>query len=107
MLSRKYDRKIEIWLKTFIDDGFGGQVSSELKLKSIWSSIKTNAGTKFVNFGIQDFKNPVIFSVRGRKNGIIFQENLFVKYQGKEFYIKGIENLGLEEMEINLYTEQL
>lgn len=106
MLCRRYDRKIEIYLKTFVNDGYGGQLPSEELLKSIWASIKTNAGTKFVNFGIQDFKNPVIFSIRGRKNGLVFQENMFVKYQGKEFYVKGIENLGLEEMETNLYTEQ-
>lgn len=107
MLARRYDRKIEIYIKTFVSDGFGGQLPSEELLKKVWSSIKTSAGNKFINFGIQDFKNPVIFSIRGKKNGIVFQENMFVKYQGKEYYIKGIENLGVENMETNLYTDGL
>lgn len=107
MLARHYDRKIEIYLKTFVDDGFGGQLASQVLMKKVWSSIKTKVGTKFVNFGIQDFKNPVIFSIRDKKNKIVFQENLFVIYQGKEFYIKGIEHLGFENMELNLYCEQL
>lgn len=107
MLSRHYDRKIEIYLKEFVSDGYGGQVSNDVLIKSVYAKITTNAGNKFVNYGIQDFKNPVIFSVRGKKNGFEYTENHFVKYKEKEFYIKGIQDYSFENMEILLYTDEL
>lgn len=107
MLARHYDRKINIYVKTFVSDGYGGQIPSDELVKSIYAKVITNAGNKFVNFGIQDFKNPVIFSVRGKKNGFEYSENHFVKYKGKEFYIKGIQDYSLEEQEISLYTDEL
>lgn len=106
MLSRHYDRKINIYIKTFSDDGFGGQIASDKLVKSVFAKITTNAGNKFINYGIQDFKNPIIFSVRGKKNGINYTENNFVKYKGKEFYIKGIQDYSFEGQEINLYCDE-
>lgn len=99
MLAREYNRLIEIWVKTFVTNEYGSLVESLVFVKKIWAKIGTNAGNKFVNYGIQDFKNPVVFHVRGRKNDIIFDENYFVKYKGHEYFIKGIENEGLEDME--------
>jgi SPP1 family predicted phage head-tail adaptor len=105
MLSREYNRKIAIYVKTFVSDGFGGQIASDVLVKSVWSKIQTNAGSKFINFGLSDFKNPAIFSVRGRKNKIVYTEKHFVKYKGQEYYIKGIENRLAEDMELNLYCD--
>lgn len=75
-------------------------------VKKIWAKITTNAGNKFVNFGIQEFVNPVVFSVRDKKNAVNFTENHFVKYQGKQFFIKGTDNKGLELMELNLLCDE-
>lgn len=106
MLGREYNRLIEIWNKTFIPDGFGGNLPEEVFVKKVWGKVTTNAGNKFVNFGIQDFKNPVVFSVRDKKNEITYTENYFVKYQGKEFFIKGVDHKGLEHMELNLLCDE-
>lgn len=105
MLAREYNRKINIYVKTFVPDGYGGQIASNVFVKSIWSKITTSAGNKFVNFGIQDFKNPVIFSVRSIKNDIVYTENHFVTYQGHDYYVKGTEVKGLENMELNLLCD--
>lgn len=105
MIARAYNRKIDIWLNTSITDEFGGVITTPTFIKSVWAKVKTNAGNKFINFGIQEFVNPVVFSVRGSKNGFEYTENNFVKYQGKEFYIKGIQNNLLENMEIDLLTD--
>lgn len=106
MLSRHYDRKIEIYVKTYVSDGYGGQIASDIFVKYVYAKITTNAGNKFVNYGIQDFKNPTIFSVRGKKNGIEYAENYFVKYKNKEFYIKGIQDFSFDGQEINLYCDE-
>lgn len=106
MLARAYNRKIEIWVKTPVSDGFGGYLMENIFIKSIYAKLTTSAGNKFVNFGIVDFKNPVIFSIRGIKNGIVFTENHFVKYKGKEFFIKGTEDKSIDGMELNLLCDE-
>lgn len=105
MEARQYNRKIEIWRKEFVTDEFGGLISTDILVKSIWAKIATNTGTKFTDFGIQDFKNPVIFSVRDVKNRIEYNENTYVKYKGSSFYIKGVQHVGLEGMELDLLTD--
>jgi len=106
MLAREYNRLIEIWNKTHVPDGFGGNLPQDVFVKKVWAKITTNAGGKFVNFGIEKFVNPVVFSVRDKKNDVNYTENHFVKYQGKQFFIKGTEHKGLEQMELNLLCDE-
>jgi len=102
---RSYNRNIQIYTKGFTDDGFGGQIASDILVKSIWAKIQTNAGNKFVNFGLSDFKNPVIFSVRGKKNVIVYDENYHIMYNGVKYFIKGMQDVNLEAMERLIYCD--
>lgn len=106
MHGREYNRLIEVWLNESTTGEFGDVITTETFVKSVWAKVKTNSGNKFVNFGIQEFVNPVVFSVRGVKNGFEYTENHFIKYQGDNFYIKGILNNLLENMEIDLLTDK-
>ena len=107
MISREYNTKIEIYTLENSSDGFGGIVSNaETLLKKVWSKVTTkNAGKRFTDYGLDSFKNPVIFSIRG-KNNIDVNEKCIVKYKGKKFLIKGIENVNFEDLEINLYCDE-
>ena len=102
---RSYNRKINIYRKDFVTDEYGGNVETNILVKSIWAKITTNAGNKFVNFGIQDFKNPVIFAVRGRKNEITYNENYHIEYKGVKYFIKGIQDNMLEDLEFIIYAD--
>lgn len=102
---RSYNRKINIYRKEFVTDEYGGNVETNVLVKSIWAKITTNAGNKFVNYGIQDFKNPVIFAVRGRKNEITYNENYHIEYKGVKYFIKGIQDNMLEDLEFIIYAD--
>ena len=102
---RAYNRKINIYRKEFVTDEYGGNVETNVLVKSIWAKITTNAGNKFVNFGIQDFKNPVIFAVRGRKNEITYNENYHIEYKGVKYFIKGMQDNMLEDLEFIIYVD--
>lgn len=103
--ARSYNRLIEIWRKESTTNEYGSNIETDVLVKSIWAKIQTNAGTKFVNFGIQDFKNTVIFSVRGIKNDIDYNENYFIKYKGVHYFIKGMQDVGLESIERIIYAD--
>jgi len=106
MFNRRYSRKVEIWQKTEVSDGYGGSVLTSTKIKDVWAEIETKgAGYKFTQYGLNDFKNPVIFSIRGKQNGITWNEDTSIKYKGKEYIVKGIQNIDLEGYFLEILTE--
>ena len=106
MISRKYTTKIAVWNTVDVPDGYGGFTNSEVLVKSIWAEKRTTgAGYKFRDFGLNDFKNPIIFSVRG-KNNLNITENHFIIYKGKKFQIKAIENVNFDGLEIIIYADE-
>lgn len=105
MIARKYTVKVEIWQSLEIPDGFGGYSQQDVFVKKVWSGVNSKgSGFKFQQFGLNDFKNPVIFAIRGKHN-INFDEKTFVIYKGRRFEVKGVENVDLEGVELNLYCD--
>lgn len=106
MLSRKYTTKIAIWNTIEVSDGYGGFTNSDVLIKSIWAEKRTTgAGYKFRDFGLNDFKNPIIFSVRG-KNNLNISETHFIIYKEKRFQIKAIENVNFDSLEILIFADE-
>ena len=104
-LARKYTTKIEIWQPTEVSDGFGGYITEDVLQKKVWAGTRTNgAGFKFQQFGLNDFKNPVIFSIRA-KNNINFSEKTFIVYKDHRYEVKGFDNVDLEGIEMIIYAD--
>jgi len=105
MRARRYTDIIEIWESVEMPDGFGGFVLDPVKQFEKWAGIITKgSGYKFQQYGLNDFKNPVIFRIR--KGNSIINEDMFVIFNGGKFIIKGIENVNLDNIEINLYCDE-
>ena len=106
MISRKYTTKIGIWNTIKVPDGYGGFTNSESLVKYIWAEKRTTgAGFKFRDFGLNDFKNPIVFSVRG-KNNLNISETHFIIYKGKKFQIKAIENVNFDGIELLIFADE-
>ena len=105
MKARNYNTLISVWINAEVSDGFGGFINSETLVKNIWAKIQTkNAGFKFQQYGLNYFKNPVIFSVR-QKNNLDITEKHFIKYNGQKYQIKSIEKVNLDNVELNIYAD--
>lgn len=105
MIARRYSHKIEIWHNTLVSDGYGGNILTPALVKSVWAEMKSGAGTKYQGAGFANFINPVIFRIRGKSNNLNLTEKHFVKYKGKAYQIKGIEDVNLENREVNLFCD--
>ena len=106
MLARAYNIKIEIWKETESADGFGGYSNTETFVKKVWCDpISKGAGYKFRNYGLNKFKNPVIFAIRGKNNTTITEQN-FIVYKGKKYAIKGVDDNNLEGLEFEIYADE-
>lgn len=105
MRARRYTDVIDIYQKDKIDDGYGGTTPTDVFKFSKWAKVETQgSGNKFKEFGLNDFKNPVIFRVRKGNNEI--EESMFIRFQEKDFIVKGIENVNLENREINIFCDE-
>lgn len=105
MLGREYLNRVEIWEEQSVSDGYGGFVTEDVYIRKVWAKITTkSAGYKFQQFGLNDFKNPVIFSVRAKIN-LELTEKHFIKYKSKKYFVKGIENVNLEAIEIVILAD--
>lgn len=105
-LGREYLNRVEIWEEQSVSDGYGGFVTEDVYIRKVWAKITTKgAGYKFQQFGLNDFKNPVLFSVRAKIN-LVLTEKHFIKYKSKKYFVKGIENVNLDAIEINIFTDE-
>ena len=112
MFNRRYARRIEVWTVTEVSDGYGGYTHSKTKVKDIWAEIDTakagyqrKTGYKFTQYGLNDFKNPVIFRIRGVQNDIDWSEDTSIIYKGREYIVKGYVDVGLQGYFIDILTE--
>src|SRR5699024_3974594 len=104
MNARRYKYKVEIWDSVMKDDGYGGEYTAEEKQFSKWANAKSEgAGYKFQQFGLNEFKNPVLFEMRADKE---ITDSMFIMFQGKRFIIKGIENIDLTNRFLNVYADE-
>lgn len=109
MISRKYDKRIEIWQYTKIDDGFGGDIPGpdELVRKS-WCQIKTagnNArAASFLNeLGITDPSSAIIVRLRQRNDTDYNAINQYLKYRGEKYIIQNAPtNINYEDVDIEI-----
>ena len=111
-LARDYQKRIEIYTEQEVSDGYGGFTTDKVFVRKVWARVETNAssnkvgnfGYKFQQFGLNDFKNPVIFSVRAKIN-LSLNEKHFIRYKNRDFIIKGIEEVNLEGIEIVIFAD--
>ena len=104
MKARAYTDLIEIWTVAEVANGFGGYDSVPAKVGDVWTAKRTKgSGFLFQQFGLNDFKNPVIFSIR---HHIEITEKNFIMWNGRKFFIKGIENVNLENVDLIIYADE-
>lgn len=99
MLSRKYDKKIDIFQLSTVDDGFGGFTTTETLLKSVWANIYTKNVQRITDLGVKDFYLNTVFTIRNRA---IDSKLNFVKYKNVKYVINSIENENLTAVDLTL-----
>ena len=91
MISRQYDKKIQIYQTTSTSDGFGGTIPVDVLIGSFWSEVKQNSAFRDTQVGASDIKNNYSFKIRSSakitSNNI---DNLFIMYRSKKYVVNDI-----------------
>lgn len=104
MISRKYDKKVEIWNVTEVSDGFGGFVVDEIFIKKKWTFITTQNSNRTTDNGTIENYQSIVFYFRG--GGFQLEKTNFIIYKGSKYVIDTIENVNLTDVDLKVYCTQ-
>jgi hypothetical protein len=106
MISRKYDRIIEMWITTTVSDGFGGNTVTTALDYTLWANVTTNNASRTNENGQNDNFVQVIFTVRNNPNLNISIKDNFIKYNSVIYNIDSILNIDLDNIDIEIQATQ-
>lgn len=107
MISRAYNKRIQLFEVTLETNPFGGNTPTETLLFASWAKVTTNGvGYKADDFGIDAFEDAVLFKVRYRNDFKYQGRTLLVKYRNGRYVIKGVRNIDVANLETELFCQR-
>lgn len=100
MNSRELNRQIEYWVTGTTNDGFGGELATEELLDTTWAKIEAlsdRAIKRYTDIGISDLESGVTMIVRRRTDINQHADNIFIKFQGDRYSIRGLSDPDIEK----------
>lgn len=99
-MRRKYLNKVEVWQNSDLGDTFSGNLNQPLQLGSSWANVSTIPTDKLVAYGLDIAQQAIRIQTRWRQDIDYFQEGIFFKYKGIEWFPNRIYNKDLLNEEI-------
>lgn len=82
MLSRKYNRQVEIFKTTTVPDGYGGNTVTKVSIGQFWAEVKQNSAFRDNAIGKSDIKDNWSFNIRANPVLTPDLDNLSITYKG-------------------------
>ena len=85
--------KIEVWQNTSVNDGFGGNTTTEEKITESWAIVETmGVNSRYSNIasseGVESASNGIVVTVRKRRDIVYNKVNQFIKFKGVSYQIQ-------------------
>jgi hypothetical protein len=106
MISRKYDRIIEMWITTTVSDGFAGNTVTTALDYTLWANVTTNNASRTNENGQNDNFVQVVFTIRNNPNLNISIKDNFIKYNNVIYNIDSVLNIDLDNIDIQIQATQ-
>jgi head-tail adaptor len=91
MRARAFNKRIEIWEKINVPDGFGGNTTSNVLVTTSWAKIDTfksaNKGSADTDLGLLSTQTGIIITLRKRNDIFYDSVTQFVMYRGNKYII--------------------
>lgn len=82
MISRKYNRRVEIFKTTDTPDGYGGNIATNVSIGKFWAEVKQNSTFRDNAIGKSDIKDNWSFNIRANSILTPDLDNLSITYKG-------------------------
>jgi head-tail adaptor len=106
MISRKYDKIIEMWITTTVSDGFGGNTVTTAIDYTLWANVTTNNASRTNENGQNDNFVQVVFTIRNNPNLNISIKDNFIVYNNVIYNIDSVLNIDLDNIDIQIQATQ-
>jgi len=107
MKAREYDKRIEVYEITSVQDEFYGNTVTPTLVASSWAKLQTGGlSHKAKDFGLQEFNEPLYFRLRYRKDLIYKPAKMYLMYLGEKYIIQGIEDVDKRKIEIEIFCSR-
>jgi len=90
MLSRKYNRKVEVYNTVPVADGFGGNISTDNSLGMFWAEVKMLSSFKDHAVGVSDIKKTYSFKLRATNEITPLANDLSIIYKSQKYVVNDI-----------------
>lgn len=100
--ARKYDRRVQIYVKSEVSDGFGGATLTNSLLAVTWANISTIRTDKLQDYGLDETRGVIKIHVRHRNDIDFNDENLFFVYRDQPYEIVSVVETDLRRTEFEI-----
>jgi SPP1 family predicted phage head-tail adaptor len=90
MIARQYNRKVNIYGISVVEDGFGGNTSENVLIGSFWAELKQNSAFSDNSIGMSNIKDNWSFNIRATDKLTPQMDNLTIEYRGVKRVVNDI-----------------
>ena len=105
MIARKYDKRIELFTLTTLDDGFGGFTVYPTSTGKKWGRIETKVSIRSVDNGTIENYQTIVISFRGKGLNLNVKTD-YIMYKSKKYVINKVDNLDLTGIDLTAYCTE-
>jgi hypothetical protein len=105
MIARKYDKRIELFTLTPLNDGFGGFTVIPTSMGKKWGHIETKVSVRSVDNGIVENYQTIAISFRGKGFNLNVKTD-YIMYKSKKYVINKLDNSDLTGIDLTAYCTE-
>lgn len=101
----RFKEQVQVWQKTASSDSFGGNTVSETQLGTSWAKVRSVPRDKYQDYGLNTESQAIELYLRGRDDIDYFSQDVFFKYNGKNWFPSLVENFGFKDELIRVFAD--
>lgn len=98
----RFKDRVEVWQKTAVSDGYGGNTVSEIKLGDSWADARSVPREKYSDYGLNVGSQAIELLLRTRNDIDYFGQDIFFKYKGKSWFPSLVEDYAFKDEVIRI-----
>lgn len=105
MISRKYDKRIELFNALPVNDVFGGFTILPTSIGKKWAHIETKVSVRSVDNGAIENYQTIAISFRGRALNLNVKTD-FIMYKSKKYVINKVDDVDLTGIDLTAFCTE-
>ena len=105
MISRKYDKRIELFTLNAVNDGFGGFTVVPTSIGKKWAHIETKVSVRNTDNGNIENYQTIMISFRGRGLDLDVKKN-YIMYKLTKYVINKVDDVDLTGIDLTSFCTE-